>query len=131
MNKLLALLISCILLLGIAGCSWNLSLFNDDLETEDKIEIGLHNSLKSTAVAYNELTEYLEEHEHLFDTEQKEQIEDYARIYRYSYHSALDAWIAYKAHGDEEHLDLFIEEAMNAIKSFTELKELIQGETNE
>jgi hypothetical protein len=108
----------------LSGCSF--SLFGEG-STEDKIEVGLYNSLKSTAVAYKELSSYIKDTQWQYTDEQRASIEDAAKKYRYAYHAALDAWDTYKAYGSGE-MDAFVFTATDAIKSFRELYNLVKGD---
>lgn len=116
------LLIACIMFLSLAGC---LSWFMPDSTPQDRIEVGLYNSLKSAEEAYKDLSAYAQDHSYLFSEEQKALINDVSDAYTQAMITALASWITYKTYDNQEDLASFIEHATIALREIRALHNLI------
>ena len=123
-KSLVALIIA---LFFLSGCSKITDIFNPDMSFEDKVEIGLYNSLQSAEVTYTELVEYAREHEHLFSEEDKERINDVSDKYTQAMVTALTAWYTYKLRGEETDLETFVFQATEALREMRILYEMVKG----
>ena len=130
--KRIVFAIICILFLAVgtltsSGCNK----FMPEAKVEDKIEVGLYNSILTAEKTYSELVVYARTHEHLFSPSKKELIEDVSKKYTQSLITALTSWHAYKLYGSAEDLNIFIEHANLALREVRTLYLLIKPQDNE